>query len=303
MKNFRFYPTLSDSLIKSSNLSIENYSFYYKTDKTYKVNVDNEENPVVLYDEKGVWDINRDNLIINSNLSIDAPSKLFGENGIAVNDAKIGIGIKWYSNESKIRGFERIGFLTNENKKLEFNIEINFERKMLRNNLILEPVLFIQEPGKIIYDYENIFANDKGIVLGQLEKKQIILEGQRSEFPVVEIKDKSRPLWEIIANFVSGDDNFNDTVYLTINSEHKDYKYINKSDKEFNSVLLEEIMINIVTFLVNKGIEDNLISFDSEESSEMGTVSYVLEHWIQIYELKEEPIMNLHRKISKRIRG
>ncbi len=303
MKNFRFYPTLDEDLLEMLEIEIDGYTFHYITDKEYKIKVDVDEEMIVLFDEKGIWDATRDNLIIKSKMTINHPTAFFENGGIAVSNAKVGVGIRWYSSGSKLRGFEKIGTFDYNTDKFESDFLLKFERKTLRSSLVLEPIFYIDEPGLVEQRQESNLANIKGVVIGELLSTNIILEGERSEFPVVEVKDANRPLWELVANFATGDESFNDTVYLTINSEHRDYKYIDKSHKDFSAIFLEEIMINVVSFLVDKGIREDIIQFDSEDRSPLGSVSYVLNHWVQIYDLKDEAIVDIHRKVNKKIRG
>ena len=98
MKNFRFYPTLDEDLLEMLEIEIDGYTFHYITDKEYKIKVDVDEEMIVLFDEKGIWDATRDNLIIKSKMIINHPTAFFENGGIAVSNAKVGVGIQVVQN-------------------------------------------------------------------------------------------------------------------------------------------------------------------------------------------------------------
>ena len=104
-KIISFFPTLTDELIDLLSISCEYNFFYFPNSATSKL----EEIKSTIANDKFITLSTKENhydpftfdLYLRTNLSIKNCSILYGENGIAPTNSKIGIGMEWYSNKAK----------------------------------------------------------------------------------------------------------------------------------------------------------------------------------------------------------
>lgn len=307
MSKLRFYPILNEYLSDESSLLLKNYDFYFNDEKEDILNdveiQGKSQDVIILYDDRGYWDIRYYNLIVKNQISIKKPNVLFGIHGIAPSNAKIGVGFKWYSKDTKLRGFKELGIFDKNSGLVNIDFSYNFKKNFLRKELTLEILLYIADEDLNPTGPEKHLANIKGTVIGEVTSTKLILEGSRSEFPIVEIKDPNKPLWELRINWLTENDKFVDVVKLIINPSHPKFKEINMERKRYNQDLLDEIMISTIAMLFLKAKSDNIFTFGTEINEfEEGSVGAVLAYWVNIYALEDASIEVLHSKISNAVR-
>lgn len=307
MSKLRFYPTIDDRIIEESNLSLEKYYFYFKEEGSDNLNDIEVQNSgfdtVVLYDEKGYWDVRYYNLIIQSRLVIDNIQIFFGRNGIAPRGSKIGVGFKWFSRDTKLRGFQEIGEFNQLDMTVDIDISHSFKKSFLRNEVSVEIIFFIKEEDFDPSSDELHLANIRGTVIGEFGRMKLVLEGMRSEFPIVEVKDPNKPLWELRVNWATETDQFVDSVKLIINPAHPKFKEIDLTKKRQNPSLMDEIMISTITMLLVKAQADNILNFGVNTNDyEEGSVGAILSYWINVYSIEEGPIEQIQSQVNKALR-
>src|SRR5699024_10668208 len=110
-------------------------------------------------------------------------------------DSVLGIAIRWHSRDSAQMQIIPIATLSAFNSNLHKETEIGIEKGVIRGKLTLEVILYMQQPSL----NQNQIAS--GTVLGILGSNIILIDGNSSIFPILEIDDPSKPLWWVECNF------------------------------------------------------------------------------------------------------
>ncbi len=84
-------------------------------------------------------------LCIGRKYSIRTYQCLFGPNGIACNNAKLGIALMWTSPDSKQRGVIPIGEIENSQRDLEFELNYEFSEAQLRGSVEFSTIIYLKE--------------------------------------------------------------------------------------------------------------------------------------------------------------
>lgn len=219
-----------------------------------------DENNVKILQESDdePWSLKNSNLLIKRTVCIKNPKLLFGEQGIACKKSKIGIGLRWSSQNSRQRNVCDITEIDYKTQEIKKSVSLTFDQSSLINNLTLETILYVKESG-IPDDNEKFLGNKQGIVLGELDGIIIRLDGNGSEFPIFYDKDKpsSEPLWSVKVDCEEpATSSFYDCFQLYINTNNPNYRYVDKTKDSFDIYLLIEIVSTALTILVLKLKED-----------------------------------------------
>lgn len=259
--------------------------------------LEGQETVFQIVDPKVNWDPDIHNLILNQEIEIQNPMFLFNSNGgLVTADSKIGIAFRWYSKDSNqynVYPFGSISYEDKNNKFLQLNIKI--PRGSLRGKVTFDIILYLLEKGPAM---SNIVT---GTVLGVLERKQILLDGDASMFPIVEVNDPLKPLWWVICNFDEPlIDPFNtENVAIVINTGHKHAKHLKIERGLASSPLLLEIVANGLQLIV-QNVKD---SGDWEEiqknHSEPGSIGEAIYYFINTFSWDLSSPENLARSIRE----
>ncbi len=204
-----------------------------------------------LSDEHGKWSPDIYGFNMSRNYTIRCASFLYGENGVACNDATLGLALIWKSPDSRQRSAIDIGTLVNSAMPQSFTLEKSFPKPQFRGRLTLETAIVLKKAG-IPKDGERHLANIPGTVLGTIDSFILLFDGRGSAFPVSISNKPGGLLWSIDCNFEDPTtDRFIDCVSINLNSAHKDYKFINSSDKAFNPAFLREILAEAISRIVD----------------------------------------------------
>lgn len=286
------------SLFRQINTELYDKILFDCKDKYAMINPLNEEVPLSILDNKvdsdtivlnniegNPWTLKNSCLILDRELSFscDDLSFLFGDNGIAYKDAEIGVGIRWYSTESRQRGIEEITSITNDTRSpFSCKHKIVFDKSSLIGSLFLETVMYIKKEGKT--QTEDAFVGNKeGLVLGVLNSNRIQLDDNTPVFPIFEEEcGPDKPLWSID---IFWDDPasspFEESFRIVLNKKNKNYKYLDKTNRKYDDYLINEIVASALTTLVLKLKEntDDWNKMENNEDIEIGSVSYVVHYF------------------------
>lgn len=308
MSKLSLYPKLTEKLRENANINTRLYNFSFtKNGNLNEIILEKRDDDeiIVLDDINRVWNVNYDDLIISKKIQIENSKVLFGSQGIAPQQSKIGIAVKQTSSFSKKTRVFSLGSFSVEDDNVDIATEIRFEPKELRSSIKLTIFLYIGEISNDIDSDEIYLSNVQGSEIGLIEESKIILEGNASSFPVIEESLENGPLWRIVNNCTDLDDNFNDNVALCINNKHADYRRLSPLDsKMFDKFLLDEITISFITILTliakdmgffDRGSKNN----DYQEASLGSLISY----YTTAFSIQSESIQEIHEKVSVGIRS
>ena len=158
----------------------------------------------------------------------------------------------------------------------ESEIDIEFSRAKFRGDINFSVVLYVAESGTPTED-ELHLANEEGFVLGEFDSFKLRLEGTGSLFPIFEVHEKGQPLWYVRCDWTDPvSDSFAESVSININTAHKNYKYIDRSQKTFCPQLLVEVMSSALCSIIEKlrseKFLDQILGEDEMDSGSIGEI-------------------------------
>ena len=291
MAYISLFPTLTEDLIKNAQINVKSVDFYYDFDtekRILKCEDTGANNVYKLSDSFGLWNPDEFGFGLNGVIKIDNTSLLFGENGIADISTTLGIAIIWTSRTSRDRGLFTVDCnLKYSQKKNEIEFNGSFEKGQLRGRVEVRWILYIKNSKR---GNDSYFATNLGTDLGSFLQFSIELDGKGSLFPIFTINDSSKPLWEVICDWTEPDqDQFNEVVKILINEDHKNYKYLDPTNKSYDPQLFQEIISSAMTIIVLKFRNDNTIVWDefmNKDSYESGTVCDAMKYFVDTLEWK-----------------
>lgn len=286
------YPSLTDNL-KEGIFQAKKYTIYYVAkdgcEKELGYDVSDAGSTLNCLKTDGVWNVDENNLCIRRSVAMKKFRKLFGPDGIACRNATIGVSVIWTSPDSRQRGAESVMAISLSKEDLaeekdhtfaEGELEIDFSGARLRGNVNFSTVLYIANAGTPEAD-ETHLANEEGFILGELDSFDLRLEGTGSLFPVFEVYEVDQPLWYVRCDWTDPvSDSFAETVSININTAHKNYKYIDRTQKTFCSQLLVEVMSSALCCIIEKIRSENYLEqILGEDEMERGSVGEAVRYF------------------------
>jgi len=247
MSTERLYKTLAKDDFESMGLSCErSYSYSYKGREfaLSEVPLKNSKDPEherMLEDKRCVWDYSEMGACLKVDVDIENSSKIFGSNGVAYSDSRIGVGIEWKAETSKIRHHHFLGSFENNAENISFNADLG--ELDFTSNVTFRLVFFVDRPGTP--SISSPIGNEKGLVIGELTLCKIFVSGGGTMFPILlNADEKNRPLWAIRANFSDPciDDFTDSNVAIILSQTNSGYQYIDSSNSKYNERFLVEVL-------------------------------------------------------------
>ena len=163
---------------------------------------------------------------------------------------------------------------------VEGEIEKEFSCAKLRGDIEFSVVLYIAEAGTPEKD-ETHLANEEGYVLGEFDNFILRLDGTGSLFPVFEVYEKDQPLWYVRCDWTDPlSDSFAESVSINLNTAHKNFKYIDRTQKTFCAQLLVEVMSAALCCIIEKiRSEKYLEQILGNEELEQGSIGEVIRYF------------------------
>lgn len=286
------YPSLRDN-IKENIFQAKKYSFSYTGSDGTPKGLDYEPAEINMsincLKTDGVWNADKNNLFVKRNIALKNYRTLFGSNGVACKNARLGLSLVWTSSDSRQRGAQSIvefdiseeQFAEKHDRTfVEGEIELEFTKAKIRGDIEFSVVLYIAKAG-IPNDTEFHLANEEGFVLGTFDSFVLRIDGDGSLFPVFEVCEKDKPLWYIRCDWVDPMvDQFAETVSININTAHKNFKFIDRSQRTFCSQLLVEVMSSALCCIVERiRSEHYLEQILGDEKMEAGSVGEAIRYF------------------------
>ncbi len=282
-KAITMYPTIDENLINKLLFEPNVYQFSYFTneEKNMETQFLDVNNLIKFEDPSYEWDPDKNNLLVKRNSRIRNPHFLFGENGVVPLDAELAIGVLWSSKSVNLRGAKQIKTFNAQTPfPMEVDLELDFAKGNLKQELYVETVVYINKPGKPTPD-ESHLGNQPGLMLGTLDSTRIVLEGNGSVFPIVEVADDTLPLWWVVCSWTDPqEDSFDEeNVKICINTAHKYFDQVYSGKKKVkDSPLFLEIIATSLQSIIHKAQEspswENIKSGDQLVPGSIGAAIY-----------------------------
>lgn len=283
-RDILLFPSLNDELRSRIRFQKSAFSFYYSDDNEDEYELKDEpveamSSVMAIRDENGVWTQDEYNFGFRRRYLLRTFDVLFGESGIACKDARLGLAVVWTSSDSKQRGVIPAGTFCLKDNVFEAFAEFTFGKAQLRGEVNFTTILYIADPGSP-KENEHHLADRNGYVLGELDNYTVRLDGSGSTFPVFEVNEPGQPLWYVRCDWIDPTtDMFSESVSVNINTAHKNYKYIDRTQNTFDSQLLTEIMASAISIIIEKvrlqsAYWDQVLTNDSLETGSVGQAIY-----------------------------
>ena len=271
--------------------TLDNYSFFYEQDGEIfplekEINKNGLSSEIVLDDENGLWNPDEYSLCISREISVSDAFHLYGATSsseynyqVACRRAAIGLGLAWNSPQSGQKGATFIGEIKNTTKKQVFSLNAEFPKGTLRGELNLSLILFIMYPGNPTGD-EVIYANEVGSKVGVVDIYSARVDGNGSFFPIQEVNSPGEALWAVKCNLVDPcTDVFSDSVAILINSAHKNFKMLDRTDsRNFSPQLFIEVISSAIGIIIEsmRELDENLKDI---QNAQEGSVALAIKYF------------------------
>ena len=279
------YPSLTDEMKERVVFQTRPYAVSYINNEGIEKGLEYEvaETSATIHCLKtdGVWNADKYNLCIKRPIALKHYKTLFGPDGLACRNAKLGLSLVWTSPDSRQRGAEPIMTIFGcEEDFIDGEIDVEFSQAKLRGDVNFSVALYIAEAGTPSED-ETHLANEEGFVLGEFDSFTLRLDGTGSLFPIFEVYEKGQPLWYVRCDWTDPiSDSFSDSISININTAHKNYKYIDRTQRTFCSQLLAEVMSSALCSIIEKiRSEQFLDQILGEDELEPGSIGEVVRYF------------------------
>lgn len=195
MENILFYPTLTPEMLEASGVSAEKYRFTYLYQEKYYGLQQKGSHTIKLSDPLEIWNVETEGLIIDRTVSFAYPSLLKGPDGVACQDADLGICVIWTNKKLTRTGtiLPLTDVTTHEGRTCRFHYE--FAPGEISGDLELSLTMYIKKKAETIRAGEEDLINEDGVTVGEIENVVIDFSSIYMEFPIEEYNSKDEPLW------------------------------------------------------------------------------------------------------------
>ncbi len=301
-RSISVFPKISEELIPT----VFNGRYHFSTNRNnvysdlIMAEASDEKRQVVLFDsENDPWSITDSSLEVCKEIHMKNLSRLFGKEGIACKTATIGVGLRWYSKESRQRGVLEVAEFELNTWEIKKTYSVTFEKSSLRNSLVLETILYIKKSGTPNED-EVFLANKNGAVIGELDYINIRLDGAGSEMQILEEdnEDQNAPLWTVhTGDWVDPSvDAFNDYFEIILNRKNRNFKYIDRNNENYDPYAMIEIVSSALTILVLKLKEEpnDWDAMSSNRNLEEGSISQAVYYFLHTLNMNFDSPLSIH---------
>lgn len=281
-KVMNYFPVLDDELMDKVFPTVS-YNFSYEKNKNGEIEEisfdDSIGNNITLNTKNNDWNHEEYDLTVKSTINVENASRLYGANGIAPKESKIGIGIEYYSQKSKTRDVAIFNEpIDDDEENWEFSIDHCICKNSFISDVDINIFIYLKQSADLVEQDSTHLNNDEGIILGTLDHRRLYLVGTGSLFPIfVESIDDDR-LWIFDIEYEDPEvDKFSDCSKLILNINHNDYKLIDPKNKSYCERVILEIISSSLFMVFTKLKEEKYledIKSSYEDGSIMSLISY-----------------------------
>ena len=280
-KIINYYPTLNDNQLLNVFPEVKYTFFYFDGDKNKHIinHDDSVGNNISLITKDTDWSYLESNLSTEIKITVANGSLLYGEQGVAPKGSKIGIGVEFFSQKSRIRDIVTIDeYLDDDELVHNHTFPFEIKKDIYLGDVDITIFVYLKKSAKKVDNREKFLNNDEGILLGDIDHKKLFLLGVGSLFPIYIENLEDNKLWHFSIDYDNPEyDKFSECTKLVFNSKHKDYKLLDPKNQEYCERLGLEIVNSslFITFskLKEEGYLNNL-NDSYEDGSIMSLVAY-----------------------------
>lgn len=281
------FPILDENIYMKIGFEASPFEFYYYyhgEKRPLEVKGLGDGTSFGLVDPKGDWNPDEFGFTLRRECVIRHPDTLFGSGGVAPSSATIGLAAMWLSRSSKTRGCVRFNeSIRRSQTPAVRTFEHTFAPGTFRGQITLNTVIFLDECS--YYGKENQFAKHPGTLLGELDSCKVIIDGQGSVFPIVEVDEPSQPLWRVECNWndplVESFDA--ESVVVCLNRAHPAYKELMRENMK-QSYLLKEVVAGALHIIVQNAQTSEFWADILDGKSDEGSIGEALHYFVKTLE-------------------
>lgn len=239
-------------------------------------------NRYFIEDPDGIWMHDSYGFKVEGKVCIGDPSSLFGlnKNSIACAGSTLGLAFQWSSKTSSRKSTKEIGSFTKSDKNKEFVISEEFKKGEIRGELNFSIILYLKTPGAP-HNGEELFINQPGYLLGELDSITVQIDGNGSILPVFYEDVRGAALWRVICDLEDpATDEFSDQekVSIIINRKNPNFKFIDKKNELFNPQMANEVMSAAISMIIET-FRANDPSFETLNNPGIGSVASAVKYF------------------------
>lgn len=303
MNTFSLFKQIDKNLYEQIGIEVENYCIFTNSgDELIDFDMDAKPFSTVVISELNTdWAPENNDLIITQKIRFKNPQKLFGIDGITLEENVLGIGMHIHSRTAMFQQTLPKGEIQFRNLKNEYLISHTFSKSVLRGKVNLDTFIYTKEINRVYPKHAEI--QGMKVSKGNLSELTLLTDGTGSVFPIGEFSEEMGPLWKMeFGNFDATVDMMSfDNLRLLLNNKHRLFNQIKDGKTNISRGLMTEIMSQAMTLIIAKVIEENAEEIISDEVPEEGTILSAVKYWLSTFEIKIDSLIDISNSIKAKL--
>lgn len=245
------------------------------------------------------WTPELHDLVITQDFHFEHPSCFFGSDSVTGSSNKLGVAVHIHSRTSNFQETVVFGELADNSGPKTLSFETSFEKSKLRGVIDFDFFIFLME----VNSHGTFQAHNMGTRLTEesLTSYSLIVDGDGSMFPIVEVENAGGPVWSLEADWsdVLVDSFDTSNVRLKLNTKHKRYKDLTEEKNETNRFLMTEILSSAMALIVQKAIFEDDVEIEEMENAEPGSVGLAIWYWCKTFEIDLKSNISINDSFRK----
>ena len=297
------YRQIDSIMAEEAGIEVSTPQFFYSTsDGLKEIELNETFDGVLTINEFDTqWGPNENELIVKQKFTFANPSVLFGDEGVTMNDNKIGLAVHIHSKTSSNQKKINFGSLINTQNNVEVQFEYLFPKDSLRGNIEMDFFVYLQHS----VETRPYHANQIGMRLSEedLYNLVIVVDGEGSAFPITEFNDKNGPLWILEKNWADATEDIFDSsnVNLSLNIAHPLFEQIKGGKTKASRALMGDIMVQAMSMIIQQVliIEENKL--DAVDESFSNSILAIVKYWVTTFEVDTTSLFTIMNSLRRKL--
>lgn len=297
------YQMVTPDLLNQAGFKSTNPKFkYQQNNEIIKIEINEDYNNVLMiHDLDPNWAPNEHNLKVSRKLIFEEPSVLFGESGITSSSNKIGVAAHIHSRTTNYQEKIKIGTIEKLDKSKEVNFNYEFAKNTLRGEVHIDFFLYLEE----VKDVRPFQANKAGFKLSGnlLPTTTLVIDGIGSTFPILEIRDKDKPLWQIEKNWADPfEDSFEaSNIHLKLNVAHPECKRLKDGKTNLSRLYMGDIISQSMAAIINDVLNNSEYSINDADDASPDSIISIVKYWVESFEIDTTDYFTIINTIKEKL--
>lgn len=291
------YKQVNNVMYETISPKIEEIIFYYEENNEEKTVEIGEMNQVIFINEiDHNWDAARHDLNVKLKLNLSNLNTLFGNDGVTHSENKIGVAAHFHSRTSNYQETVPCGDISNENPSITVVLEKKFQKSFLKGKVECTLFLYLKE----LNVKESYRADVLGMRFGDLESFTVMIDGEGSMFPILEVEKPGEALWSVYSAWsdIYSEPLDVEFVRVELNKKHPAFNIIMGETKP-SKYLLSEVFANAMTQIIYKVVQEE--DFDLTNQESMESIASAVSYWISTFEIDTTSLETINYTLRKKL--